>query len=140
MGASSTSERGFPPVRDADACPCASGAAFGSCCAPALRGTPAPTAEAVMRSRYTAFFIGDAGYLADSWHPGTRPDDIALDPALRWQGLTIVDVQGGAEGDTRGSVEFRARWRDGSESGELCERSRFVRQSERWWYLDGKVR
>jgi SEC-C motif-containing protein len=92
-----------------------------------------------MRSRYTAFVVGDAGYLLGTWHPGTRPDDLPLDPSLRWTGLRIVDVAAGGEDDSRGVVEFIAEWREGATSGALAERSRFVRQSGRWWYLDGQV-
>src|SRR5688500_20250134 len=90
-----------------------------------------------MRSRYTAFVVGDARHLAASWHPGTRPDDLALDPALRWTGLEIVQAHDGGPDDARGTVEFRATWRRGSERGELHERSRFVRRSGSWWYVDG---
>jgi SEC-C motif domain protein len=92
-----------------------------------------------MRSRYTANVVGDAVYLRASWHPGTAPATIELDPGLRWTGLEIVDVDRGGVGDSRGFVEFRARWREGAASGVLHERSRFVRQSGRWWYLDGRV-
>jgi SEC-C motif-containing protein len=92
-----------------------------------------------MRSRYTAFVVGDAPYLSETWHPGTRPERLDLDPSLRWKGLEIVDVVGGTESDRRGVVGFRASWREGRETGVLAERSRFVRQSDRWWYLDGEV-
>ena len=93
-----------------------------------------------MRSRYTAFVVGDARYLAETWHPGTRPDDLDLDPAQRWRSLEVVAVEGGGPDDLRGTVEFRASWRHGNERGVLHERSRFVRQSGRWWYVDGNVR
>lgn len=130
---------GFPTIGDADPCPCGSGERFDGCCAPLLRGADAPSAERLMRSRYTAFVMGDARYLEDTWHPGTRPKDLELTPAVRWTGLEIVDVVAGGDGDTRGVVEFRAHWRERSETGVLAERSRFVRQSGRWWYLDGTV-
>lgn len=130
---------GFPRVADTDPCPCGSGDAFGGCCAPLLRGTPAPTAERLMRSRYTAFVVGDERHLSDTWHPGTRPEELTLDPAQRWTGLEIIEVDAGAEGDKRGIVEFRAGWRSGAERGVLHERSRFVTQSGRWWYLDGRI-
>jgi SEC-C motif domain protein len=126
-------------IADADPCPCGSGARYDACCGPALRGTPPTTAEALMRSRYTANVVGDADYLRASWHPGTAPASIDLDPALRWTGLEIVDVEAGGPDDRRGTVEFRAGWRERGASGVLNERSRFVRQSGRWWYLDGRV-
>ncbi|RLK49622.1 YchJ family protein [Microbacterium telephonicum] len=127
-------------IADAAPCPCGGGARFGDCCGPVLAGTPARTAEALMRSRYTAFALGDAAHLADSWHPGTRPESLDLEAGLRWVGLEIVDVVAGQPGDRRGVVEFRARWRQGRDAGELHERSRFAFQSGRWWYLDGAVR
>jgi SEC-C motif-containing protein len=92
-----------------------------------------------MRSRYTAFVVGDARYLEETWHPRTRPDGLTLDATQRWTGLQIVHVEAGGEGDTRGVVELRAAWRHGRERGVLAERSRFVRQGGRWWYLDGEV-
>lgn len=92
-----------------------------------------------MRSRYTAFVVGDARYLAETWHPGTRPAGIELDPAQRWTGLEIVAADDVGPGVTRGTVEFRAAWRLGRRSGVLHERSRFVRQADTWWYLDGVI-
>ncbi|MFD1337835.1 YchJ family protein [Microbacterium lemovicicum] len=125
-------------ARDGGLCPCGSGIAYDGCCAPAHRGEPPATAEALMRSRYSAFVRGDSAYLRDTWHPGTRPDVLDVDDGTRWQGLEILSAEGGS-GDRRGRVEFRARWRDGAKSGVLHERSRFVFQSGRWWYLDGVV-
>ncbi|MDQ1083663.1 YchJ family protein [Microbacterium proteolyticum] len=89
-----------------------------------------------MRSRYTAFAVGDAAHLARSWHPRTRPEDIVTDDGTRWAGLDIVDAV--EEGDAA-TVEFRARWRHAGEAGELHERSRFVRRAGRWVYVDGDV-
>lgn len=130
----------FPRPTGNAPCPCGSGDAFDRCCAPLLGGRPAASPEQLMRSRYTAFVVGDARYLAETWHPGTRPEDLDLDPAQRWRSLEIVAVEGGGPDDPRGTVEFRASWRHGSERGVLHERSRFVRQSGRWWYVDGNVR
>lgn len=127
----------FPRYRDTDPCPCGSGEPMSGCCAPALHGTPPATAEALMRSRYTAFVTGDADHLLATWHPGRRPDTLELDPDLRWLGLEVLSAAGGAD-DTRGRVEFRASWRDRGDSGVLHEHSRFVRQSGRWWYLDDR--
>lgn len=89
-----------------------------------------------MRSRYTAFVLGDAAYLLESWHPSTRPSELELDPEQRWFGLEIVKTQRGRMLDTTGIVEFRARYRHLGEVGEQVETSRFVRESRRWYYLN----
>jgi SEC-C motif-containing protein len=125
---------------DAARCPCFSGDLFGGCCGPLLRGTAAPTAERLMRSRYTAFAVGDAAYLRDTWHASTRPDSIDIEPDLVWRRLMIVDRESGGPFDHDGVVEFEAFWRQGDDRGSLRERSRFVREDRRWLYLDGDVR
>ncbi|HSO65741.1 MAG TPA: YchJ family metal-binding protein [Ornithinibacter sp.] len=102
----------------------------------------AATAEALMRSRYTAYAIGEGDHLFRSWHARTRPDDVAPDPRVRWVGLSVLDVVGGGADDAAGVVEFRAQWvsDDGGavRRGEVHERSRFVRRGGRWVYLDGE--
>lgn len=130
---------GFARPGSADRCPCGSGIAFGSCCGGILAGGRAPSPERLMRSRYTAFVVGDVRHLLATWHPGTRPSSVDLDPALRWTGLSIVDAPPVGAGDRRAVVEFRADWRDRTGRGSLHERSRFVMQSDAWWYLDGDV-
>lgn len=118
-------------------CPCGSGSAFAACCGPILDGVAAETPESLMRSRYTAFVLGDCRHLLDSWHPASRPDHLDLDDDLVWTGLAIVDAT--QDGD-RGTVEFRATWRDGAQvAGELHETSRFRRVAGRWSYLDGEI-
>ena len=94
-----------------------------------------------MRSRFTAFAIGDARYLRDTWHPRTAPASIDLDDALEWRRLEIIRTDGGAPADDRGTVEFRAHWRVPAtgERGALHEVSRFHRLRGRWFYLDGDV-
>lgn len=91
-----------------------------------------------MRSRYTAFAVGDTAYLLRSWHSSTRPRRLDLDPALRWTGLEIVDVERGGLFDSAGVVEFRAHHRDVGRPGTQTERSRFVREDGRWVYLDAE--
>jgi SEC-C motif-containing protein len=120
-------------------CPCGLPEPFESCCGRYLGpdGAAPPTAEALMRSRYTAFARGDAEHLLRTWHPDTRPVELDLDPSVRWTGLEIVDRAGGGLFDTEGTVEFRAHHREGPRTGVLHERSRFVRDSGRWLYLDG---
>lgn len=92
-----------------------------------------------MRSRYTAFVVGDIEHLERTWHPRTRPDRIDGDGELTWTGLEIVGTAAGEPGDRRGIVEFRASWREGGVRGVLHERSRFVFQRGQWWYVDGDV-
>lgn len=113
---------------------------FGECCGPVLRGArPAATAEALMRSRYTAFAEGDAGYLLRSWHPRTRPAELALDPDTRWRFLEVLRTERGGPFDDTGVVEFEAHYRSGGERGSLHEVSRFARVEGAWVYLDGTI-
>ena len=94
-----------------------------------------------MRSRFAAFRSGDAAWLLHTWHPSTRPARLDLDENPRWRGLQIVDLEAGGPTDDEGIVEFRATYlRDGGGVGVLHERSRFVRESGRWFYVDGEVR
>ncbi|PMR57578.1 preprotein translocase [Verrucosispora sp. ts21] len=118
-------------------CPCGTGLPYGDCCGRLHSGeAQAPTAEALMRSRYAAFAVGDADYLLHSWHSSTRPARLRLDPGQRWTGLEIVATEQGGLFDSTGTVEFRARYRDGVGAGSMTERSRFVREDGRWVYLD----
>jgi len=116
------------------ACPCGLGQPYEECCGPAHRGRPPVTAEALMRSRYTAFALDETGYLLSSWHPATRPAEIEADPQLRWVGLDVLRSSGGGMFDAEGVVEFRAHFRDGGRPGELREVSRFVRHGGHWVY------
>lgn len=125
--------------RDAQRCPCGSGDVLEVCCGPILAGRAAPTAERLMRSRYTAFALGQAEHLLRSWHPSTRPDRIDLDPDLRWLRLDVLAKVGGGPFETEGVVEFEAIHRDARGRGVLHERSRFVREDGHWLYVDGAV-
>ncbi|MFY1671680.1 YchJ family protein [Plantactinospora sp. WMMB334] len=118
-------------------CPCGTGAAYPDCCG-ALHGgrTVAATAEALMRSRFSAYAVGDAGYLLRTWHSTTRPARLTLDPAHRWTRLDILDTDRGGIFDTAGTVEFRAHYRRSGLPGEVHERSRFGREDGQWRYLD----
>jgi SEC-C motif-containing protein len=97
--------------------------------------TAAATAEQLMRSRYSAFAVGDAGYLLRSWHSSTRPRDLTLDRQVRWTGLDILGGTGGTAFHTEGTVEFRAHYRSGGEEGAQHEDSRFLREDGRWVYV-----
>ncbi|MEU3891424.1 YchJ family metal-binding protein [Streptomyces sp. NPDC029041] len=116
-------------------CPCGLPEAYESCCGRFHSGAAtAPTAEALMRSRYCAFVKGDAAYLLRTWHPRTRPGRLEPDPGMRWTGLEILGASGGSAFHTTGTVEFRASYRGGS----LHERSRFERVDGAWVYVDGE--
>jgi SEC-C motif-containing protein len=90
-----------------------------------------------MRSRYSAFATGDAGYLLRSWHPDTRPRKLTLDPAQRWERLEILNTTGGGLLHREGTVEFRAYYQHTTHAGILREKSRFTRVDGQWVYLDG---
>ena len=87
------------PMTEPSRCPCLSGNTFESCCGPLLQGAPAPTAERLMRSRFTAFSLADAGHLLRTWHPSTRPGSIEFDPELSWRRLVILDRAAGGPFD-----------------------------------------
>jgi SEC-C motif-containing protein len=91
-----------------------------------------------MRSRFAAFRDADDDWLLASWHPSTRPSELDLRSNPRWRGLQIVDVVGGTADDTTGIVEFRATYIVApGDVRVLHERSRFVREGGRWYYVDG---
>ena len=121
-------------------CPCQSGKRFADCCAPLLTGElSADNAEALMRSRYTAFTLRDEAYLLRSWHPSTRPAslDLAAEPLPKWIGLQVRQhVQ---TGEDSAIVEFVARYRVGGRAQRLHETSRFLREAGRWMYVDGEL-
>jgi SEC-C motif domain protein len=134
-----------PALPDDARCPCLSGENYGACCGPFHAGVSgggpyAPTAEALMRSRYSAFAVEDADYLAATWHPSTRPHDLDLADGVTWRRLDIVRTEAGGPFDATGVVEFVAHHRSaGGGRGRLHEVSRFVREDGRWFYVDGRT-
>lgn len=124
------------------ACPCGRLSAkghplkFSECCGRWLQ-EPAPDAECLMRSRYSAFVRGDVAYLRDTWHPSTRPASIEAEPGVRWLGLQVRSHR--QLDETHAEVEFVARSRPAGPGPalRLHERSRFVREGGRWLYVDG---
>jgi SEC-C motif-containing protein len=121
-------------------CPCGSGAVLAACCGPYLAGHAWPeTAEALMRSRYTAYALGDAHWLRETWHPATRRMDMGIDPEVRWLGLEVLATEDGGQEDTQGLVEFVARYKLGGRAHRLRERSRFRRRDGRWLYVAGDL-
>jgi SEC-C motif domain protein len=123
------------------ACPCGLPGPYDDCCARLHLGqAKAVTAEQLMRSRFSAFAMNDEAYLLRSWHPGTRPPHIDLDPALHWLRLEILGGTGGGPLDTKGTVEFRAGYTSQGTAADLHENSRFVRHDGAWVYLDDRAR
>ncbi len=124
-----------------DACPCG-GARYATCCEPFITGARVPaTAEQLMRSRYTAYTRGDENYLLATWHASTRPHrlSLAVFPAPRWLGLTIMETRAGQPNDDFGTVEFVARYKVGGRAARLHETSRFTKEAGCWFYVDGDV-
>jgi SEC-C motif-containing protein len=98
--------------------------------------TPAPDAEALMRSRYSAFVLQNADYLLATWHSSRRPTRVSFDPGVKWLGLEVRQHQ--VLDDTHSEVEFVARQKaPGSPALRLHERSRFLKEQGRFYYLDG---
>ncbi|WP_310593314.1 MULTISPECIES: YchJ family protein [unclassified Corynebacterium] len=92
-------------------CPCQSGLGFDDCCGPLIaRHRKAPTAVALMRSRYTAFCVGDADYLIYSWDPLTAPPLVDIDPSISWTGLEVLSTTHGGLMDSNGLVHFKAHY------------------------------
>jgi len=135
-------------------CPCGSSASLATCCQPYITGTAdAPTAEALMRSRFTAFCQGAVDYLVETHHPSAhsaneRAETQQSIAATEWLNLTIVETSKGRAGDTEGHVQFAAAFRKKplsmlssttatTEIGQMHERSFFIREDGRWFYVDG---
>ena len=117
--------------------------AYADCCSRYVDhffDAPAPDAESLMRSRYSAFVLVRTDYLAATWHAITRPSDLAADPGTRWLGL---EVRGHAAIDaSHAEVEFVARYRPAGGSVpavRMHERSRFVCEDKRWYYVAGEL-
>ena len=109
------------------------------CCGPFIAGAELPqTAEALMRSRYTAFVMRDEAYLRATWHPSTRPAQLEPDPpGLKWLGLEVRRHE--RQGDERATVSFVARSKLGGRAHRLQETNRFVREGGRWFYVNGDL-
>ena len=125
---------------DPVACPCGSGDKYNACCRPLITGeVVAGSALALMRSRYSAYFLGKTDYILATWDPATRPATIGPEQAkVRWQGLEIHGYSRGTENDDRGEVEFSATYQVDGTCFTLRENSRFIRSDGSWFYLDGK--
>lgn len=121
-------------------CPCGSIKPYSACCAHFVdAGEPAPTAEALMRSRYTAYTQLNEAYLLATWHASTRPSSLGLQDEVptKWLGLEVKCHQ--QTDEHHAIVEFVARYKVQGRAHRLHEVSRFLREAGRWFYVDGKV-
>jgi SEC-C motif-containing protein len=113
---------------------------YDDCCGRFHRGeADAPTAVALMRSRYAAFALGDVDYLRRTWHPNTRPDRLEPDAGRRWTRLEVLATSGGGVFDREGTVEFAAHYHAGGRRGVQRELSTFLREDGAWYYLAGSM-
>ncbi|MDO5049776.1 MAG: YchJ family metal-binding protein [Actinomycetaceae bacterium] len=119
-------------------CPCGSTKEYSQCCEPYHRGTPAPTAEALMRSRYSAFVLENEEYLLSTWDPRTRPPRVEFQPDIEWTGLEILKTVKGGLADTMGMVHFKAHFKTADGRGAQEERSKFLRPESGapWIFVD----
>lgn len=125
-------------------CPCGSGKEYTACCEPIINGTPAPTAEALMRSRYSAYVVGNIDYIQTSLAPEKHK---SFDPegaqqwsdSATWLGLTVHDTKDGGPDDETGEVEFTAVFEQSGGRNEHHEYAQFRREGEHWLYVDGNI-
>lgn len=144
-------------------CPCGLPSITAQCCGRYHAGDPAPTAETLMRSRYSAYVLGLNDYLLATWHETTRPTTLDLDELPKWIGLTVkqhlqkkidnatlaqTEIKPAPEPATapetaphpeQATVEFVARYKINGRAHKLHEISRFIRENGRWYYIDGEI-
>lgn len=123
-------------------CPCGSGERIQSCCGKWIAGKKsAPTAEALMRSRYTAYVLEDVDYLVETTLPASRTPDLATSirhwmKQVEWQKLHVLTVESGGRSDRAGMVEFIAEFIGPEGADRHHERSRFKKMNGTWFYVD----
>ncbi|QIX97622.1 YchJ family protein [Cedecea sp. FDAARGOS_727] len=124
-------------------CPCGSGLEYSLCCQPYLSAGQHPQRPSqLMRSRYTAFVLQDADYLVSSWHESCRHPTFKSEisggfGSTEWLGLTVYEEAEGSN-ENEGYVSFVARFNENGKQSAIIERSRFVRENGRWYYIDGQ--
>jgi len=120
-------------------CPCESDKSYRDCCEPLHQGKPAKTAEALMRSRYSAYVFHLEDYLLKTWHPNNRPLALNLvdDANTKWLGLSILRSE--QLSDFKATVEFVARYKIGGNHAEKLHEISQFEYSDAWYYLSGEV-
>lgn len=126
----------------AQLCPCGSGLEYSLCCQPYLRGESLPlTSAQLMRSRYSAYVMQNADYLVATWHPQVRHETLKADicasfTGTHWLGLSVFEEANGQVSNEE-YVSFIARFEDKNGENAIIERSRFLKESGQWYYIDG---
>lgn len=126
-------------------CPCGSGNSYATCCGAIIEGRQAaPTAERLMRSRYTAFTLANGDYLMKSWDPQTRDleEQVSLEQwarSVNWIKLQIFNTEAGTEEDETGTVSFRAWYREKGKLRQIAEKSFFQKINGTWIYVEGTL-
>lgn len=114
-------------------CPCGSNKAYERCCGMFHHGDVPATPEQLMRSRYSAFALNMVDYLKQTWHPSTQPN-LQLDNNPQWLKLEVLESW---QRGNKGFVHFRAFYKIGEELGMLSEKSDFIFENDRWYYVKG---
>jgi len=132
-------------MNECDLCPCGSTKLYAHCCAPYHKQHNAPTALALMRSRYSAFVFGRVDYLFETTHPSHRTNTLKEEIAftcksVAWTKLDILTIWQGGEKDKVGKVNFRASFIQEGVHGVHEEHSRFKRYGKVWMYVEGEVK
>ena len=122
-------------------CPCGSNLNYAECCESLHNGSQiAQTAEALMRSRYSAYVLQNADYLLATWYKNTRPKQLDFSQEnVIWQNLDILNTKKGGVKDEKGRVEFKAFYIDNGEMCVMHEISRFKKITGHWFYVDGDL-
>jgi len=115
-------------------CLCGSNEPYSDCCAPLHQGAPAGSAEALMRSRFSAFALKLPDYLKTSWHPDTRPGQLTLEQGTEWKRLDILSASNDKK---QGAVHFKAYYLEQKQWHLLEETSKFLYENDHWFYHSG---
>lgn len=125
-----------------ESCPCGSGQAYTECCEPLITGArPAETAEALLRSRFSAYSRKIVDYIIDTTHPDQKePDDRKTvekwSKNTEWQSLEVVKTEAGGVDDAEGEVEFKADYTEKGKRRKHHELAKFKKKDGRWYFFD----
>jgi len=124
-------------------CPCCSGKSFASCCEPVIRGVrKAATAAELMRSRYSAYALGEIDWIYESQSPDgrqfvDRQATEAWSKKSNWKSLELVETKDGGPDDSEGLVEFKANYELAGEDIKHHEIASFRKEDGVWYFVDG---